>query len=66
MKAAISTGTRPQGQAPTQAPQRMQGPVAFSLTSLLVRARMPPVPLTTGTSEVGSGKPIIGPPEISR
>src|SRR5574340_1360078 len=62
MKADISTGDRPHGQMVTQAPQRMQADVGLSLISSAVSARMPDVPLTTGTSRLGSGCPIIGPP----
>ncbi len=62
MNAAMSSGTSPQGQASTQDPQRMQGMVGRLLVSFLVSARMPFIPLTTGTWTSGSGLPIIGPP----
>src|SRR3989338_10998749 len=62
IKAAISTGDKPQGQTVTQLPQRMQALVGLPLISSAVSARMPEVPLTTGTSRLGSGDPIIGPP----
>src|SRR3989338_4556510 len=66
MKAAISTGDSPHGQIVTQLPQRMHAEVGRSLISSAVSARMPEVPLTTGTSRLGSGWPIIGPPLTTR
>ena len=44
----------------------MQGPGSRSAASSASKARMPEVPLTTGTSACGSAAPIIGPPMTSR
>src|SRR3989338_1063891 len=62
IKAAISNGDKPHGQTVTQLPQRMQFSVGRSLISSAVSAKMPEVPLTTCTSRLGNGDPIIGPP----
>ena len=64
--AAMSSGNRPQGQAPTQLAQRMQGMGSRAWTSAAVRASTPLLPLTIGTRVLGRGWPIMGPPLTSR
>ncbi len=65
MWAAISRGSRPQGQAATQVPQRRQACAGPRRVSAGVSARMPFIPLTVGISVERRGWPIIGPPESS-
>ena len=65
IRALISSGNSPIGQALTQLPQRMQASDSESATSRASSNRMPPVPLTTGTRACGRTLPIIGPPITS-
>ena len=66
MRAAISSGSRPIGQARTQLEQRMHGPGLLASTSLPVSASTPPLPFTSGTSRLDNCVPIIGPPSTRR
>ncbi len=65
VRAAISRGSRPQGQARTQLTQRMQGMASRRVVSFSVKASRALLPLTVGMRVLGRGWPIIGPPLMS-
>ena len=66
MCAAISSGSRPTGQARTQLEQRIHGAGRVLPISRSVNASTPLVPFTTGTAAENNSMPIIGPPNTIR